>query len=148
MHRGVYIYIVILVVAGVFGVFIGVFPVKKQMPEVKSKVTEEQLQQIRKTYNAIYWIVKIIQKIMLISAIWFILIPFVLDVPRLLEHKYPEVSGMVVSRATDYKRGKDVKIKDEKTGKIFDLQLFGGNVEISQKVKIIYLPHMKIGSLK
>lgn len=94
------------------------------------------------------WGIRILKFVIMIGVIWYFMLPLILDIPCLIQKRYSEVSGTVISKASDYKRGKDIKLKDDSSGEVLDLQVFGGEVEVSENVTIVYLPHLKIGNLK
>lgn len=146
MSKGVYLYIFILLLAGVFGIFIGFFKIPKGTIKVDNEIAEEQKAKIERTGKHIYIMIKLIQYIIVICALWYILIPFILDLPYLFENRYKSITGNVTSVSSDFRRSREVKVQDEKTGEIISVQVFGGDIMEYQDITVIYYPHLKIGT--
>ncbi|MHC5217585.1 hypothetical protein ACYSNR_13905 [Enterococcus sp. LJL128] len=78
------------------------------------------------------------------------IIPGIFDFPNILTGKYQIVEGIALNSAgtSDRKFPKIVTIKDEQTNQTIRLRFYSAkSIEKGDNLKVIYLPHLKRGTL-
>ena len=145
--KSFYVAAIVFIIFFFILLFTGILFGKKYLVQPSDLLTEKEKNFINKHKLKFEIALRGILFLVIIVGIQLIIIPCIKDLPALLKEDYTIVNGVIVEQFDENGDRKNIKIKDNKTGEIINLQVNYEELITGQEYTIRYLPNIERGEI-
>ena len=137
-----------VVIAFAVVLFSGVVCLKRYRLIKWENATESKKKWVKKYENKLNNICFVILLVMSLIALKIRIVPYVLDIPYIIEGNYSIITGRAKQKdhgGADTREVREIEIVDKK-GNVENISFFGEYIDEGEKVTVVYLPYSKFGT--
>lgn len=145
--KSFYVAAIIIIIFFFILLFEGILFGKKYIVHPSDLLTEKEKNFINKHKLKFEIVLRTILFAVIIIGMQLVIIPCIKDLPALLSEDYTIVNGIIIDQFEESGNRKNIKIKDNKTGEIINLQVNYKELITGQEYTIRYLPNILRGEV-